>query len=82
MGHNSSDFIHVLVEAVRLTLADALHYLGDQQHVTVPVETLLDKSYSYQRAQHISMDRCVRVWKCLCGSVGTSVYQSDFVDFR
>lgn len=59
VGHNSSDYIHTLVEAFRLTVTDALHYLGDQDHVTVPVETLLDKGYSHQRAQLISMDRAM-----------------------
>ncbi|XP_008404483.1 putative gamma-glutamyltransferase YwrD isoform X1 [Poecilia reticulata] len=56
-GHNSSDHIHVFVEAVRLALTDALRYLGDAAHVTVPTESLLAKSYSQQRARHISMDR-------------------------
>lgn len=58
-GHNSSDYIHVLVEAVCLALKDALCYLGDPDHVTIPLETLLDKSYSQQRAQCISMDRAM-----------------------
>lgn len=65
VGHNSSDYIHVLVEAVRLALKDALRYLGDPDHVTIPLETLLDKSYSHQRAQRISMDRCVCVSLCV-----------------
>ncbi|XP_070765194.1 glutathione hydrolase-like YwrD proenzyme [Enoplosus armatus] len=56
-GHNSSDYVHVLVEAVCLALTDALCYLGDPDHVTIPLETLLDKSYSQQRAQRIRMDR-------------------------
>ncbi|XP_068600009.1 glutathione hydrolase-like YwrD proenzyme [Brachionichthys hirsutus] len=60
VGHNSSDYIHVLVEAVRLTVKDASRYLGDPEHVTIPVETLLEKSYSRQRAQHISMDRTMQ----------------------
>ncbi|XP_072245113.1 glutathione hydrolase-like YwrD proenzyme isoform X2 [Leuresthes tenuis] len=57
VGHNSSDYIHIFVEAVRLALTDVLRYLGDPAHVTIPLETLLDKSYSQQRAQHINMDR-------------------------
>uniref|UniRef100_A0A3B3X3M7 Gamma-glutamyltransferase YwrD n=1 Tax=Poecilia mexicana TaxID=48701 RepID=A0A3B3X3M7_9TELE len=56
-GHNSSDHIHVFVEAVRLAQTDAFRYLGDAAHVTVPTESLLAKSYSQQRARHISMDR-------------------------
>ncbi|XP_069009152.1 glutathione hydrolase-like YwrD proenzyme [Embiotoca jacksoni] len=59
VGHNSSDYIHVLVEAVRLTFSDALHCLGDPDHVTIPLETLLDKSYSKERAQRISMGRAM-----------------------
>ncbi|XP_005805284.1 uncharacterized protein LOC102228901 [Xiphophorus maculatus] len=56
-GHNSSDYIHVFVEAVRLAQTDAFRYLGDAAHMTVPTESLLAKSYSHQRARHISMDR-------------------------
>uniref|UniRef100_UPI0037E716C6 glutathione hydrolase-like YwrD proenzyme n=1 Tax=Semicossyphus pulcher TaxID=241346 RepID=UPI0037E716C6 len=59
-GHNTSDYVHILVEAVRLALTDSLRYLGDPDHVTIPVETLLDKSYGHQRAQHISMDRAMK----------------------
>ncbi|XP_040926483.1 transmembrane 4 L6 family member 18 isoform X2 [Betta splendens] len=59
LGHNSSDYIHVLVEAVRLALTDALCYLGDPNHVTLPVQTLLHKTYSQQRARSISMNRAM-----------------------
>ncbi|KAL6108312.1 uncharacterized protein ACO6RY_18875 [Pungitius sinensis] len=58
-GHNSSDYIHVLVEGVRLALTDALHYLGDPDHVTIPLKSLLEKSYCHQRAQRICMDRAM-----------------------
>uniref|UniRef100_A0A1A7WBY6 Gamma-glutamyltransferase YwrD n=1 Tax=Iconisemion striatum TaxID=60296 RepID=A0A1A7WBY6_9TELE len=56
-GHNSSDYIHVFVEAVRLAQTDALRYLGDPAHGTIPLESLLDKSYSTQQSQRISMNR-------------------------
>lgn len=68
-GHNSSDYIHVFVEAVRLAVTDGLCYLGDPDHVTVPLETLLDKSYSRQQAQHIRMDRCAFGFVCWCQCV-------------
>ncbi|CAL8256955.1 unnamed protein product [Merluccius merluccius] len=57
VGHNSPDYVHLLVEAVRLALTDALQNISDPDHVTVPLESLLDKDYSHQRAQRISMDR-------------------------
>ncbi|XP_071376367.1 glutathione hydrolase-like YwrD proenzyme [Centroberyx affinis] len=59
VGHNSSDYIHVLVEAVRLALTDALRNLSDPDRVPIPLESLLDKDYSHQRAQRISMDRAM-----------------------
>ncbi|KAM3875891.1 glutathione hydrolase-like YwrD proenzyme [Diretmus argenteus] len=58
-GHNSPDYIHLLVEAVRLALTDALHHLGDPDHTTIPLESLLDKDYSRQQAQRIRMDRAM-----------------------
>uniref|UniRef100_A0A3P8WU46 Glutathione hydrolase-like YwrD proenzyme n=1 Tax=Cynoglossus semilaevis TaxID=244447 RepID=A0A3P8WU46_CYNSE len=57
MSHNSSDYVHTLVEAVRLALTDAMCHLADPDHMTLPVETLLDKGYSRQRGQHIQMER-------------------------
>ncbi|KAG7242292.1 hypothetical protein INR49_023967 [Caranx melampygus] len=59
MAHNSADYVHVLVESVRLALTDALCYLGDPDHMTLPLKMLLDKGYSHQRAQNISMDRAM-----------------------
>ena len=82
LGHNSSDYIHVLVESVRLAMTDGLRYLGDPDHVTIPVETLLDKSYSHRQAQRICTDRCVSVCVRVHVSVSTSVYQLRSVDFR
>nr|XP_061831485.1 glutathione hydrolase-like YwrD proenzyme isoform X1 [Nerophis lumbriciformis] len=57
LGHNSSDYIHILVEAVRLAQTDASHYVGDPDHATVPVKALLNKSCSRQRSKLIRMDR-------------------------
>ncbi|XP_029939663.1 glutathione hydrolase-like YwrD proenzyme isoform X1 [Salarias fasciatus] len=59
VGHNSADYIHVLVEAIRLAQTDAWRYVSDPDHVTIPLESLMSKSYSHQQAQHISMDRAM-----------------------
>lgn len=84
LGHNSSDYIHVLVEAVRLAVTDSLCYLGDPNHTTLPVDTLLDKSYSHQRVQHITMDRyvflCVGLLVPVCTSHALLTLDSS-VDF-
>ncbi|XP_038124885.1 glutathione hydrolase-like YwrD proenzyme [Cyprinodon tularosa] len=58
-GHNSSDYIHIFVEAIRLAQSDAFRYLGDPAHVTIPLESLLAQRYSEERARHINMDRVI-----------------------
>ncbi|XP_031431429.1 glutathione hydrolase-like YwrD proenzyme isoform X2 [Clupea harengus] len=57
MNHNSADYLHLLVEAFKLSLADTTHFNADPAHVNVPLEGLLAKDYSQQRAQLIQMDR-------------------------
>ncbi|MBX2803865.1 MAG: gamma-glutamyltransferase [Myxococcales bacterium] len=41
LGHNSSEMVHLLAEAMKHAYADRAHHLGDPDHVTVPVERLL-----------------------------------------
>ncbi|XP_077440419.1 glutathione hydrolase-like YwrD proenzyme isoform X2 [Vanacampus margaritifer] len=60
LGHNSADYIHILVEAVRLALTDAKTYVGDPDYVTIPLQSLLEKKFSSQRAQLINMDRAMQ----------------------
>uniref|UniRef100_A0A6Q2X7G4 Uncharacterized protein n=1 Tax=Esox lucius TaxID=8010 RepID=A0A6Q2X7G4_ESOLU len=57
MGHNSANYLHVLAEALKLSLADTVHYLSDPDHVNVPPESLLSKDYSLTRSHTIHMDR-------------------------
>uniref|UniRef100_A0A674F7U4 Glutathione hydrolase-like YwrD proenzyme n=1 Tax=Salmo trutta TaxID=8032 RepID=A0A674F7U4_SALTR len=46
MGHNSAHYLHVLAEALKLSLADTVHYCADPDHVKVPLESLLSKDYT------------------------------------
>ncbi|KAI1891568.1 hypothetical protein AGOR_G00145130 [Albula goreensis] len=57
MGHNTSSYLHILAEALKLSLADTLHFCTDPDKVKVPVEGLLSKEYSHQRAQLISVQQ-------------------------
>ena len=45
-GHNSADYLHKLIEAMRRAYADRSKYLGDPDFVDVPVEELMDKAYA------------------------------------
>ena len=50
MGHNSPDYIHTLIEAMKLSYADRDTYYADPAFVKVPGEGLLSKAYA-QRAR-------------------------------
>lgn len=50
MEHNSAEYLHTLVEALRLAFADSQHYVTDPDLEYVPVKDLLDKGYLASRA--------------------------------
>ncbi|MDE3195179.1 MAG: gamma-glutamyltransferase family protein [Acidobacteriota bacterium] len=61
MGHNSPQYLHTVVEAVKLAFADRDRYYGDPKFSKIPEETLLSKEYAAERrklidAEHASME--------------------------
>ena len=54
MQYNSADYIHTLVEALKLVYADRDTYYGDPKFVQVPSERLLSKEYAAERRKLIS----------------------------
>jgi len=57
MGHNSADYLHTVIEALKLAFADRHHYYGDPDFVDVPLDGLLSKSYAEQRRNAIDSVR-------------------------
>src|SRR5882672_7886830 len=49
LRHNSAEYIHTSIEAVKLALADREKYLGDADFVPIPYEGLLSKEYARER---------------------------------
>ena len=49
LGHNSPDYIHTSIEAVKLALGDREKYLGDADFVPIPYDGLLSKDYARER---------------------------------
>ena len=49
MGPGSADYIHTVVEAMKLAFADRDRYYGDPDFVKVPAEALLSKAYADKR---------------------------------
>jgi len=54
MRWNSADYLHTLVEALKLAYADRDTYYGDPKFVKIPVERLLSKEYGAERRKLIS----------------------------
>lgn len=50
MEHNSPEYLHTLIEALRLAFADSRYYVTDPKFYCVPVDELLSKEYLAKRA--------------------------------
>ena len=57
LGHNSSDTIHLMAEAMKRAYADRSEYLGDPDFVDVPVKALTSKQYAAKLREAISLNR-------------------------
>lgn len=53
MGHNSTDYLAHLLEAIYLSRIDSDKYIGDPQYVDVPVDMLLSDSYMEQQREKV-----------------------------
>jgi gamma-glutamyltranspeptidase/glutathione hydrolase len=49
LGHNSAEYLHVLVECAKLAFADREAYYGDPLFDEVPFEVLLSREYADER---------------------------------
>jgi gamma-glutamyltranspeptidase/glutathione hydrolase len=53
MGHNSAAYLHHLIEAKKLAYADLTKYVGDADHLTMPVNRMLSDAFIAERRSHI-----------------------------
>ncbi|MDE2999022.1 MAG: gamma-glutamyltransferase [Gemmatimonadota bacterium] len=61
LGFGTADGIHVLAECFKIAFADRTQYMGDPEHVDVPVEWLTSKTYGAQRRADISFAKAARM---------------------
>ena len=62
MGYASADYLHTLVEAMKLAYADRDSYYADPAFVAVPGEGLLSKAYAKERARSIDRRRASKAF--------------------
>jgi gamma-glutamyltranspeptidase/glutathione hydrolase len=59
LGYGTADYMHVLVEAMKLAFVDAHAYVADPRKARVPVSGLLSGTYASERRSLISRDRAI-----------------------
>ena len=75
LGHNSAEYLHLLIEALKLAFADAYRYVADPDFVVIPLERLLSKSYAERRRKLIDKNRASqKVMAGVPGTEGDTVY--------
>ncbi len=57
MGHNSADYLHLLIETIKLAFADREQYYGDPAQALVPADVLLSDEYGKRRASLVDLRR-------------------------
>lgn len=57
MGHKSPQYLHTVLEAVKLAFADRDRYYGDPKFSKIPEDRLLSKDYAAERRKQIDPQR-------------------------
>ncbi|XP_019388116.1 PREDICTED: uncharacterized protein LOC109308329 isoform X1 [Crocodylus porosus] len=63
MGHNTADYLHVLIETLKLSFSDAFWFCADPQKVPVPTKECLSKMYAKGRSELIDLQRANKDYK-------------------
>ncbi len=75
LGHNSADYLHLLIEAKKLAFADLYNFVSDPEFTKVPVKTMISKEYAAQLRKLINKNRAAREVKTpLIQEEGDTIY--------
>jgi gamma-glutamyltranspeptidase len=57
LGHNSTEYVHLFVEAKKLVFADRDVYVCDPDFYSIPVEKMVSKAYAQEQMSRIDQNR-------------------------
>lgn len=57
MGHNSADYLHTVIETIKLVFSDRDAYFGDPDFIQVPMAGLLDAQFAGERRAMIQPEQ-------------------------
>lgn len=61
LGYATSRYLHLLMEAAKLSITDRIAYAGDPEYATVPLDSLLNPDYARAQLHRIDWQRAARV---------------------
>ncbi len=80
MGHNSADYLHLVVESKKIAFADRAAYLADRDFVPKgALQMMLSKDYAAKRRPEIDMQKAAASYRA--GVVGGAFAPTPPVDF-
>jgi gamma-glutamyltranspeptidase len=59
LGHNTSEYINLLVEALNISFQDRNRYDGDPRFLDIPIEGLTSKAYAAERRKLIQQGKAI-----------------------
>jgi gamma-glutamyltranspeptidase/glutathione hydrolase len=78
LGHNSADYLHLLVEAKKLAFGDLDRWLADPEQNQLPTETLISKEYASRQRARIDEERAASSYPS--GVIGGDTVYLSVVD--
>ena len=57
MGHGTVDFLHTIIEAIKLSAVDRFSFMGDPAVIGFPIDVLAGAEYAISRAAEIDSSR-------------------------
>jgi gamma-glutamyltranspeptidase / glutathione hydrolase len=76
LGHNSAEYLHLMIEAKKLAFADRDAYIADPDKAAVPVSRLISKEYATERRKLIDRNRAMPAARPGLQEHGDTVYLS------